>query len=361
MAAHHQVMFSVHYLDMVESVFQAHGRDIRLMYAQIGLDTIDPLPQGVQLDVGQFMALLDAVLPLLSRHEPASLQLLRHLPLTAHGMVGMACLTADRMGDALAVAIRYSPLLQSVFEMTRSDGSDYACITLHQLYDALPAAFAALLTELYIGSVAKMAQFAHGAGRTHPPRAAIEMQVLFTHDSNPDHRTQYQAYFHGEVRFAAAQNQFLIAHRVLAMPLFTANRLTHQQLIQQLEKQLQEQQAQQANNEGLVVQIRSWLTRQLHSGRCPTPAQLASHFALSERTLTRRLRALDHTPHQLIETAQFARAEWLLGQTALPLQHIAEQIGFADATSFSRAFKRRTQQTPTQWRQGQRSEGQAGG
>ncbi len=352
MAALHHVMFSAHYLDMVASIFQAHGQDIGPIYTRIGLNSLDPLPQGVQLDVAQFMALLDAVLPLLSRHEPASLQLLRHLPLTAHGMVGMACLTANSMGEALMVAIRYSPLLQSLFEMTRSDGEDYACITLHQLYE-LPAAFAALLTELYIGSVAKMAQFAHGTLRTHPPRAAIEMQVLFTHQGQSEFNAQYQAYFHGEVRFGAAQNQFFIAHRVLAMPLFTANHLTHQQLLQQLDKQLDEHQTAQINHAGLVVQIRAWLTRELHCGHCPTPAQLASHFAMSERTLTRRLQALEQTPHQLIEAAQFARAEWLLGQTSQPLQQIAEQIGFADATSFSRAFKRRTQQTPTQWRQDQ--------
>ena len=42
----------------------------------------------------------------------------------------------------------------------------------------------------------------------------------------------------------------------------------------------------------------------------------------------------------------------LLLENQLSIQQIAEATGFADATSFARAFKRATGQTPSEARQG---------
>lgn len=340
------VTFSVQYLEMTESFLQAHGQDVGSLYSQLGLCKLDPLQPGIHLNIAQFSTLLSAALPYCSDREPVSIQLLRHLPLTAHGLVGMACMTAETMGQALDIVIRYSSLLQSLFEVHRLDGHQHACLTLHH-HHPLPEPLRGLLTEIFVGSVAKMAQFAHGSIRSsHTSRPDISMQVLFAHDSPIQFRRQFVAYFHGDVQFGAKADQFLIENRVLRMPIFTANRLTHASIVQQLEQQLQQQQAEQ----GLVQQIRVWLRREISVAHRPNAAQVASHFAMSERTLSRKLKVDDLTIHQLIEEAQLERAQWLLSTTNFSVQQVAEQVGFSDSTSFARAFKRLTGQTPSEWR-----------
>jgi AraC-like DNA-binding protein len=340
------VTFSVQYLEMIESFLQAQGQDIAPLYVQLGLSQLDPMQPGIHLNIAQFSILLSAALPFCSDKEPISIQLLRHLPLTAHGLVGMACMTADTMGQALDIVIRYSSLLQSLFDLHRLDGHQHACLTLHH-HHALPESLRGLLTEIFVGSIAKMAQFAHGAIRSsHTARPDISMQVLFTHDSQLQFRRQFMAYFHGDVQFRAKADQFLIENRVLRMPIFTANRMTHASIVQQLEQQLQQQQAEQ----GLAQQIRVWLRREVSIARRPHAAQVASHFAMSERTLSRKLKIDQLTIHQLIEEAQLERAQWLLSTTGSSVQQVAEQVGFADSTSFARAFKRLTSQTPSEWR-----------
>ncbi len=83
-----------------------------------------------------------------------------------------------------------------------------------------------------------------------------------------------------------------------------------------------------------------------------TVATLAGAIGVSPRTLTRRFRAaLDLTPQAYLEEVRIDAARRLLEDTRLPIDELRHQIGFADPTSFRRAFKRRTGLTPGRYRQ----------
>ena len=83
-----------------------------------------------------------------------------------------------------------------------------------------------------------------------------------------------------------------------------------------------------------------------------TVANLAAEVGVSPRTLTRRFRAaLDLTPQAYLEEARIDAARRLLEETTLAIGELRARVGFADPTSFRRAFKRRTGLTPGQYRQ----------
>lgn len=68
---------------------------------------------------------------------------------------------------------------------------------------------------------------------------------------------------------------------------------------------------------------------------------------VSERTLRRRLVAQDASYRGLRDAARYERARDLLINTELSIAEVAQALGYADARSFRRAFKRWSGELPT--------------
>jgi transcriptional regulator GlxA family with amidase domain len=83
-----------------------------------------------------------------------------------------------------------------------------------------------------------------------------------------------------------------------------------------------------------------------------TAADLARQLALSERTLHRRLKALvNESPKAFITRIRLETACTLLdGQSAASIKRVARQCGYADDSSFRRAFARHTGMNPSAFR-----------
>jgi len=82
----------------------------------------------------------------------------------------------------------------------------------------------------------------------------------------------------------------------------------------------------------------------------PSIEESAQQLGVSKRTLQRRLKDSGTDYRQLIEKVRIKEAVYLLSSGTLSIAQIAQQIGFADASSFSRAFKRLEKMTPGEYR-----------
>ncbi len=83
--------------------------------------------------------------------------------------------------------------------------------------------------------------------------------------------------------------------------------------------------------------VKGWIDRTL-----PQPVvlnEVASALNLGPRTLQRRLAAHDTSFKAVVDEVRYARATRLLAQPELTLKEIAHQIGFAEQSSFQRAFQ----------------------
>ena len=83
-----------------------------------------------------------------------------------------------------------------------------------------------------------------------------------------------------------------------------------------------------------------------------TLEQLAGEFHLSERTLIRRLREEGVQYQQLLDEVRQELACWLLQNTPLSVERVAERLGYRDTSNFSRTFRRWLGVTPHAWRKG---------
>lgn len=109
-------------------------------------------------------------------------------------------------------------------------------------------------------------------------------------------------------------------------------------------------QAQAPHDDALVGKAQRVLERRLKDGiRLPL---LAGELAVSERTLNRRfLKALGKTPLQYLQSLRIDHAKNLLETTRLSVEAVGEHVGYSDASTFRRLFKREIGLTPKGYQQ----------
>ncbi|MCY1551827.1 putative HTH-type transcriptional regulator [compost metagenome] len=100
---------------------------------------------------------------------------------------------------------------------------------------------------------------------------------------------------------------------------------------------------------GTVALVEHFLSAQ-PAGTLPSLASFASMLNTSERTLKRRLQAEGTSFRDLYTRLQATAAATLVADESYTLTQVAEQLGYADLSSFSQAFKRWHGTSPSHFR-----------
>nr|WP_315466186.1 helix-turn-helix domain-containing protein [uncultured Rhodoferax sp.] len=91
--------------------------------------------------------------------------------------------------------------------------------------------------------------------------------------------------------------------------------------------------------------LEAWVERNLPE--VPPLPMLAQQLGMSEKTLARHVRkATGHTPQALVQAVRLRRARHLLDTTRLPLDEVAAQVGYADATALRKLTRKVMNTTP---------------
>jgi len=102
---------------------------------------------------------------------------------------------------------------------------------------------------------------------------------------------------------------------------------------------------------GLSDRVRRQCRQALGQGEAlPTLERLAERLELSPATLRRRLETEGSTWQQLKDAVRRELSMQLLADRALTVDEIADRLGFNDASTFYRAFRKWTGQAPGAWR-----------
>lgn len=96
---------------------------------------------------------------------------------------------------------------------------------------------------------------------------------------------------------------------------------------------------------GIVQRLRAWLQRELAEGSVDEQAA-AEALHMSRRSLQRHLAAEGMTFRALLAQVRLDAARSAVEEGNQPLAHIAEALGFSELSSFSRAYKRWTGESP---------------
>lgn len=105
--------------------------------------------------------------------------------------------------------------------------------------------------------------------------------------------------------------------------------------------------------EGLAPAVRERVLAyiQAHLDEAPTLAALAAVAGMSVRQFCRAFRgSTGCSPHQYVLRQRVEQAKALIARGAMPLAEVAQQLGFADQSQFTRTFRRLTGATPAAYR-----------
>jgi AraC-like DNA-binding protein len=172
--------------------------------------------------------------------------------------------------------------------------------------------------------------------------------VSFRHACRGD-PDRYAAHFDCPVRFGAERDAIALRPAMLDLP----NRLGDAAVSDFLTAHLETEIGSLRDDTSLRAALLRRMTPALSNG-APEAAGIAREMGMSERTLYRRLADEGLTFRDVLSEAQSSLAQELLRDSESSIAEIAFVTGFAEQSTFSRAFKRWVGQTPAQFRRQRR-------
>lgn len=165
------------------------------------------------------------------------------------------------------------------------------------------------------------------------------LEVRFQHDVST-HRDALKANFNCAVRGDAAYTGIVIPSRLMEMSTTNTARSRLDHLKPVLETHLMDlMRVENDQDEDIIEKMKLAISKRLASNNI-TFFAVSTDLGVPERTLRRYLAQNNVSFRELLRTQRMRRACQLLESGAqIPLEHIAEQLGYADAASFGRAFK----------------------
>ncbi|MBL4892601.1 MAG: helix-turn-helix domain-containing protein [Rhizobiaceae bacterium] len=99
----------------------------------------------------------------------------------------------------------------------------------------------------------------------------------------------------------------------------------------------------------IILKLQHWLEG--HADSEITVAGMADRTKLSGRTFLRRFKkATSYTPNSYLQNLRIEKARGLLERTRIPVSEIGWNVGYQDASAFSRVFRATTGLTAGEYR-----------
>ena len=243
----------------------------------------------------------------------------------AHGALGVAVMTSASLDEAIHVMARYISARTPNQRLKLIRGEEAVALR-HGLPLELPEAQTKISVEAIFLSLGAMLRWLLGE---------LSSQVRYEFAwARPEHAERLREVLGAEVAWNAGSNSVVIPASLLEIRSPLADPVLHDAAVHRLE------QARRASRESGGVRNRiEHLLANSDSGRLGS-AEAARTLGLSQRTLVRRLAESGVTYRDLVDTELRARAQRWLDAGVLSRGEISERLGFADATSFSRACRR---------------------
>lgn len=256
--------------------------------------------------------------------------------LLSMGVYGLALMNCATLQDALKLLLRYHGSILPKLTMTliaREGGAELVIDS-----DAYTRAEKCFFCELMFAAV-----LTHGELLSNQQMGGVLVEFDYLPATNLH---LYEQNLGSHVRFNAERSVLFMSSERLAAPISTANPIAGEFFLRECDRLF----APDSGQGRLSEKVQQLLLQS--SSSFPTAAEMAKQLHMSERTLQRRL-GLEGARYQpLLDEVRYRLArEYLLG-TELPVVAVAELLGFSDAANFRRSFKRWSQLTPAQLRDG---------
>mgnify|MGYP003571131577 CR=1 FL=1 len=325
---------SAYLASILPAVIAHYGLDEDAVLAEAGLDP------AVLSETGRMVPLVDAMrlfLVILSRTGDPGMgfEIGRQVRARSYQVLGYAILSSEDLGQAIERLMRFEKLAGNLGETTMNRVGDIVRLTWHCPVKGEPARY---LTEAAITGWVTFA-------RQLVDAAPAPLRVCFRHAAQVD-ADRYERHFQCPVEFAADFDGVEVPESFLRLPLSGAD----PGLSGMMEREAAQLLTDYDSQTNLVNAVRSEIYRLLADGE-PTVEQVAGRLQMAERTLQGRLRKQGASFQEVLDGLRRSLAALYMQDARLSLTDIGLLLGFAEQSSFTRAFRRWHGESPARVRQ----------
>ncbi|MFP4600316.1 MAG: AraC family transcriptional regulator ligand-binding domain-containing protein [Persicimonas sp.] len=264
--------------------------------------------------------------------EPLGLMLAERLRPKLFGLAGHLMRHSEDLEQLLERLAHYENLIEPSLNFELVDCGEILRLELH--HDPRVEELAHPL-EAMIGAVVHTVQ--------EWLQQEVALEVWFRHEAlhAPD---EYADRLGVDVSFGQPANAVLFPSSLLTAHLPLADPAVAEFLSRMADERLE-----QVTGEPLIRRVEHAIERSVDQIDL-TQDEVAAAVGVSVRTMQRRLREASLTYTELVQRIRRATAERLLRETDHPIYQVAEMVGYAEAASFTRAFRQWTGTTPNAFR-----------
>lgn len=290
------------------------------------------LNESAFVSTQQLFAVWNAI-EMLSADPAFAIKMVRDTPNAKHKLAFLTALYAADFRDGLARLARFQRLC-SPDKLCIDEREGTVSLTIQWPSGTEPAPY--LSVEACFALALELGR--RGTGKYIEPLSLSlrrPKQTLETHSS----------YFACPILYGAAHDELILRTTDIGLPFLEHNSEILHMMTPGLTAAIRAIEA----PIGFCEQVIEVLKRALAGGR-PSLKSLARELLQSERTLQRRLASEGTTFSALLNEARRQLGLHLLADPSLELKEVAYLLGYEDANSFHRAFRKWEKLSPSQWR-----------
>ncbi len=329
---------------------QQHGLSLTQCLDGVGIDPVGLKNSETLVTAAQELQVIENLVRGLPHVKGLGLQAGMRYQLTTFGIWAFAIISSPTVRDAIDVGLKFTDLSFVLLDFSFNETPESAEIEMR--VDHIPPHLRQFVVERHLAIFMLLTREMMGPEALAPKEIVLTLDAPVSATSGPDKPKTETSPFSvlgallpdTRIQYGASTNRFVLDKALLARPIPKANPATAAFCVQQCEALLNQRRAQ----TGFSGQVRHFLLE--HLSAMPTLQEAAAHFHLSPRTFGRRLEDEGSSFRSLAEEVREGVAIELLATARLSVDSVAERLGYAEAASFIRAFKRWTGKTPAQFR-----------
>jgi AraC-like DNA-binding protein len=321
---------------MFRRLLDLHGLDAVNIARDAGVDLATIPAPGERIEVEKIDAILRVAIPLI--RDPAfGLHAARCWHPSELGVLGYAWLSSSTLRTGLERAVRYSRLVGER-GITEIEDTRQGLKVRFWAKRGNPAVVpvAAVFVDIAMAILLDLCRMNAGAA-LRPVAATLRRR-------KPDAADAYERFFGCPVQFSVEENTFVLSAKDADRALPSANR----QLAAVFDKMLTEELAR-LDKSDVVSRCRAEVLEHLSSGE-GTAEDAARQLHMSPRTLQRKLAEAKTTYLQLVDDTRKDLALRYIEDPRRSVTDITFSLGFSQPSAFTRAFKRWTGLSPSDYR-----------
>ena len=250
------------------------------------------------------------------------------------GILGYASLSAKNIQELTEVTCEFAELSYTHFRFRTSDDRGYFGAEFEIVYP-LPADLLQIYCDRDIQSAFTLIQ-------SVGVRPSALTEIRFIHNDEA-HRTAYEKHFGCPVKFGQSSNAIFADPKLRNVALPLSNQEASHHTRAACEEMLKEIHAHNTLKSEIIELLLD------SPGTFPSLEDISEKLGISSRNLRRKLKDEDASYQEILKEVRLELAKQYLGK-GVTVEAVAELLDYSEISTFSRAFKSWTGQSPRQYR-----------